>query len=227
MEFFTIEVHYGGKLVGEPTFAYEGGHTGWLENCDIDRWSYWEVVDCLKELGIVGFGRLWFKLPGHSLENGLEPIEDDRGAMAMAYTAIKSGKIDASSCDEDDVQYESDDSALNIRFNDSEEEDGLFNHGLFDAEPYEIPLKEMPSAKIQKGMRLGATAEWVKELTQSKSEGSPHKQSLFSHNAQNHQPTEDHHQSTATPELPDLNYTPRHPRNPVVPPWPLQDILLA
>ncbi|KAF7818052.1 uncharacterized protein G2W53_023507 [Senna tora] len=31
MEFFTIEVHYGGKLVGEPTFAYEGGHTGWLE----------------------------------------------------------------------------------------------------------------------------------------------------------------------------------------------------
>ncbi|KAF7802181.1 separase isoform X1 [Senna tora] len=94
MEFFTIEVHYGGKLVGEPTFAYEGGNTRWFENCDIDRWSYWEVVDSLKELGIVRFGRLWFKLPGHSLENGLDPIKDDKDAMAIANVATKSRKVE-------------------------------------------------------------------------------------------------------------------------------------
>ncbi|KAF7802187.1 uncharacterized protein G2W53_041298 [Senna tora] len=144
MEFFTIEVHYGGKLVGEPTFAYEGGHTGWLENYDIDRWSYWEVVDCLKELGTVRFGRLWFKLLGHSLENGLDPIEDDKDAMAMVDIATKSRKIDATSFDEDDVQYESDDSSLNIRFNDNEEEDGLFNHGLFDVEVTKSQAVDVP-----------------------------------------------------------------------------------
>ncbi|KAF7832222.1 uncharacterized protein G2W53_014555 [Senna tora] len=59
MEFFTIQVHYGGKLVGKPTFAYEGGgHTG---------------------------------------------------------------------------------------FNDSEEEDGLFNHGLFDVEVTESHAVEVPN----------------------------------------------------------------------------------
>ncbi|KAF7802177.1 Sporozoite surface protein 2 [Senna tora] len=123
MEFFSIEVYYGGKLVGEPTFAYEGGHTGWLENCDINGSSYWEA-------------------------NGLEPIENYNDAMAMADIATKSRKvelyIDATSCDEDDVQYESDDSALNFRFNDSEEEEGLFSHGLFNVDVTKSQAIDVP-----------------------------------------------------------------------------------
>ncbi|KAF7802871.1 uncharacterized protein G2W53_041982 [Senna tora] len=87
MEFFIVEVYYGRKLVGDPVCAYEGGQTARLENCDIDKWSYFEVVDCLKELEVVDFGGLWFKLPGHSLES-LKPMEDDKDALTMAEFAL-------------------------------------------------------------------------------------------------------------------------------------------
>ncbi|KAF7841056.1 uncharacterized protein G2W53_003354 [Senna tora] len=70
-------------------------------------------------------------------------------------------------------------------------------------------------------------AKWVKELTHSKGKGGPHQQSLFSHDAQNHLPIKNHHQSAVTPDLPDLNYAPRHPLDPVTLPWSLQDILLT
>ncbi|KAF7814486.1 Transmembrane protein [Senna tora] len=47
-----VEVYYGGKLVIEPTFMYVGRCTSCWDKYDIDRWSYWEIVDYLKELGL-------------------------------------------------------------------------------------------------------------------------------------------------------------------------------
>ncbi|KAF7831767.1 hypothetical protein G2W53_014100 [Senna tora] len=249
MEFFIVEVYYGGKLVGDLVCAYEGGQTARLENCDVDKWSYFEVVDFLKELEVVDFGGLWFKLPGHSLES-LKPMEDDKDALTMAEFALattscmvelyvsgpigdqpnpssdpqpnpvngsqpnlidiepnpeshsqskKNGKkkmpisstysnesfkldeLDVEldelkktdryleavapvaimsepylsnfpefvvKIDEDAVEYDSDDNALNIRFNYSEEEDVLCDHGLFE-EPH-IAIQE-PEAAVEHG----------------------------------------------------------------------------
>ncbi|KAF7835862.1 protein FMP32, mitochondrial-like [Senna tora] len=161
MEFFSVDVHYGGNLEGDPPFAYQGGCTASWENCDIDKWSC-EINDCLEELGVVDYGSLWFRLPGHSLEDSLKPILNDKDAMAMAEIATKNRKVDLhvyrpqyipttkqptltndaqattrkeKVVDEDNSEYESNDSALKIRFNDSEEQvDSNGDHGLFDVE---------------------------------------------------------------------------------------------
>ncbi|KAF7828709.1 Sporozoite surface protein 2 [Senna tora] len=61
MEFFSVDVHYGGSLEGDPPFAYHGGLSASWENCDIDKWSCCEIKDCLEELGVVDYRALWLE----------------------------------------------------------------------------------------------------------------------------------------------------------------------
>ncbi|KAF7807921.1 hypothetical protein G2W53_040082 [Senna tora] len=178
MEFFSVDVHYGGSLEGDPTFSYHGGLSASWENCDIDKWSCCEIKDCLEELGVVDYRALWFRLPGHSLEDGLKPILNDKDSMAMAEIATKNRKVD-----EDNNEYESEDSALKIRFNDSEEEvDYNGDHGLFDVEVAQAQTVEAQEVEVQ--------AMEQSPLDNGNATQSNHESTVENHGADNRNATE-------------------------------------
>ncbi|XP_027907647.1 uncharacterized protein LOC114166966 [Vigna unguiculata] len=63
-------------------------------SCDPDRWSYFEVVSILREMGYMGENELWYCVGGGSvLEDRLEILCDDRGAMNMVTLARLNGEV--------------------------------------------------------------------------------------------------------------------------------------
>ena len=66
--------------MNEGKLIYDYGETTIL-SCDPDRWSYFEVLSILREMGYVGGNDLWYCVGGGSiLEDMLELLSDDRGA---------------------------------------------------------------------------------------------------------------------------------------------------
>ena len=74
----AIEVHHGGYLSGGPPYKYEGGTVDIIIHVDLDKFSYWELVDIVVELGYPSTSELYYKLPNKQLEDGLILIMDDR-----------------------------------------------------------------------------------------------------------------------------------------------------
>ncbi|WVZ17312.1 hypothetical protein V8G54_010294 [Vigna mungo] len=82
MENFGVEVvfHHGGKFLNDGSFGYRGGDTSTLM-IDIDRWSYFEILVILKEMGYTNVKELWMEL-----------CSDDKGAMHVVNIALLKGK---------------------------------------------------------------------------------------------------------------------------------------
>ena len=78
-----IEVHHGGYLRGGPPYKYEGGTVDIIIHVDLDKFSYWELLDIVVELGYPSTSELYCKLPNRRLEDGLISIMDDRQIMEM------------------------------------------------------------------------------------------------------------------------------------------------
>jgi len=56
--------------------------------CDLDRWSYFEIMGILREMGYVNIKDLWYKVSKSVvLENNLKMLSDDMGAMHMVNIA--------------------------------------------------------------------------------------------------------------------------------------------
>jgi len=92
-EKFDVVFHHGGKFVNERKLIYAYGESTTL-SCDPDRWSYFEVLSILKEMGYVGGNDLWYCVGGGSvLEDRLELLNDDRGAMHMVTIARILGEV--------------------------------------------------------------------------------------------------------------------------------------
>ncbi|WVZ13156.1 hypothetical protein V8G54_017686 [Vigna mungo] len=61
---------------------------------DPDVWSYFIVVSVVKSLGYDGFKELWFSVGcGPILDDRLEPLSDDVGAMHMVNLATLNGQV--------------------------------------------------------------------------------------------------------------------------------------
>jgi len=59
------------------------GETNTL-SCDPDKWSYFEILSILKEMGYVNVKEMWYSVGGGSLLEGrLELLSDDKGAFHM------------------------------------------------------------------------------------------------------------------------------------------------
>ncbi|WVZ07735.1 hypothetical protein V8G54_021081 [Vigna mungo] len=86
-----VVFHHGGKFLNDGSFGYRGGETSNLM-IDIDRWSYFEMLAILKEMGYINVKELWYSLGGRVLEDKIELITDDKGAMHVVNIALLNGK---------------------------------------------------------------------------------------------------------------------------------------
>ncbi|KAG2399301.1 uncharacterized protein HKW66_Vig0082170 [Vigna angularis] len=87
-----VVIHHGRKFVNEGCLKYEG-ETDTMY-FDPDLWSYFVVVSVVKELGYDGFKVLWFSIGcGSVLDDRLEALCDDIGAMHMANLAKVNGQV--------------------------------------------------------------------------------------------------------------------------------------
>jgi len=53
-------VHHGGYFETNETLSYSNGLTTTLA-CDPDRWSFFEIMGILREIGYVNIKELWYK----------------------------------------------------------------------------------------------------------------------------------------------------------------------
>ncbi|WVZ22136.1 hypothetical protein V8G54_000680 [Vigna mungo] len=95
MENYGVEVvfHHGGKFLNDGSFGYRRGDTSTLM-IDTDRWSYFEILAILKEMGYRNVKELWYSLGHRVLEDRMELLSDDKGAMYVvniAFRAVKMG----------------------------------------------------------------------------------------------------------------------------------------
>ncbi|WVY97002.1 hypothetical protein V8G54_029153 [Vigna mungo] len=79
------------KFVNDGSFRYHGGDTSTLV-INTDRWSYFEILAILKEMGYRNVKELWYSLGGRVLEDRLELLSDDKGAMHVVTIALLNGK---------------------------------------------------------------------------------------------------------------------------------------
>jgi len=62
--------------------------------CDPNRWSYFEILGILKEMGYANVKEMWYAVGGGSvLEGRLELLSDDRGACHMVNIATLNGQV--------------------------------------------------------------------------------------------------------------------------------------
>ena len=84
---FTVVIHHRGRFVDKPRITYEGGDVMAFHGLDLDRWSYFELLSLVKELGYDDIVDMWWKIPGLTLENGLRKIKLDCDALELGMLA--------------------------------------------------------------------------------------------------------------------------------------------
>jgi len=88
--YFQLVVHHSGTFCDA---RYAGGDTStW--SCDGDRWSYFEIVGILKEMGFITVQEMRYSRGGcEELENRLEVLVDDGAAIEMLKIANTHGEV--------------------------------------------------------------------------------------------------------------------------------------
>ncbi|KAK7290308.1 hypothetical protein RIF29_04627 [Crotalaria pallida] len=87
MDFFTVVYHHGGTLVHGPPFKYEGGEIHPVKGLDPDRWSYFEALSILRDLGYGVGGSMWW-FPGGT-HGPIKEIKTEKDALDVADYALK------------------------------------------------------------------------------------------------------------------------------------------
>ncbi|KAK7281854.1 hypothetical protein RIF29_10173 [Crotalaria pallida] len=85
MDFFTVVYHCRGEIDHGPPFKYEGGEVHAVHGNDPDRWSFFEALGILRELGYGIGGRMWWVPTGDTLKE----IKDDKDAAEVCDFAMK------------------------------------------------------------------------------------------------------------------------------------------
>ncbi|WVZ13722.1 hypothetical protein V8G54_011288 [Vigna mungo] len=86
-ERFNVVVHHGGTLVCQYPIEYVGGEkTYW--SVDPNKWSYFEAVNAVKELGYINVRDIFY-----CIDNILLKLENDKSAMNMVGIAKQLGEV--------------------------------------------------------------------------------------------------------------------------------------
>ncbi|WVY91088.1 hypothetical protein V8G54_036602 [Vigna mungo] len=86
-ERFNVVVHHAGTLVSQYPIVYVGGEkTYW--SVDPDKWSYFEAIDVVKELGYLNVRDIFY-----CIDNMLLKLEDGKSAMNMVGIAKLLGEV--------------------------------------------------------------------------------------------------------------------------------------
>ncbi|KAJ1386247.1 Exocyst complex component Exo70 [Sesbania bispinosa] len=67
----------------------EGGNTSEILDVDVDRWSFFEARDIVKELGFKSDFNLWWNLDGVGSLVHLRPLSEDEHASELSYSTIQ------------------------------------------------------------------------------------------------------------------------------------------
>ncbi|KAI5445468.1 hypothetical protein KIW84_013630 [Lathyrus oleraceus] len=136
------EVFEGDELINEALNVefddmdtYVGGIMS-IWKCDGDRWSYFEILDDVKEMGYPGVLEMWYDFAGT-----LKELVNDFGAIEMLNWCKNNEKIpDIDTLPEipeqnektikSDLNEQRDDNALGCRFDDSDDE--VLNDGIYE-----------------------------------------------------------------------------------------------
>lgn len=86
-ESFEGLVHHGGLFKQHGPVNYIGEETT-IWACDPDRWSYFEVIGEIREIGYVNVKELWY-----AIENAMYMLIDDKGAINMMHVAKHYGQV--------------------------------------------------------------------------------------------------------------------------------------
>ncbi|KAL3523040.1 hypothetical protein ACH5RR_015874 [Cinchona calisaya] len=78
-----FEVHYGGEFVHIPEFKYVGGKVAHFEEVDPDLMSYFEVLDCLREISVPTEIPIYYIVPNADLEHGRKLLISDQNVLEM------------------------------------------------------------------------------------------------------------------------------------------------
>lgn len=89
MSFFGVSFHHGGAFVRDPDLVYRGGSEHVELNVDVHKWSYFEAIEILKELGYADGIRLWWRVDGPKSHEGYRAIISDADALELGDFAIK------------------------------------------------------------------------------------------------------------------------------------------
>ncbi|KAL3506930.1 hypothetical protein ACH5RR_032312 [Cinchona calisaya] len=79
----TFEIHYDGQFVHQPELNYVGGKIEYFNDVDPDLMSYFEVLDCLKEIGIDIEIPVYYMVPNFDSEHGHRLINSDKIVVEM------------------------------------------------------------------------------------------------------------------------------------------------
>ncbi|KAL0004252.1 hypothetical protein SO802_011813 [Lithocarpus litseifolius] len=91
---FFVEVHHGGKFLSNP-IRYEGVAINYFDGNERDYWSAQELRNMVEKLGYMSYGKLWYRMPMVSLEDGgLRPVTIDNDDLAMSMAdAVQGHKV--------------------------------------------------------------------------------------------------------------------------------------
>ncbi|CAK8578982.1 unnamed protein product [Lathyrus sativus] len=77
-DYLHLKVHHSGEFVNEDFSVYEGGGVADLK-IDIDRWSYFELLDCFKDLGYNVIEKIYYRDPTFEMN----VLVDDKGVLEI------------------------------------------------------------------------------------------------------------------------------------------------
>lgn len=75
-KFLELKIHHSGEFIDPELSVYEGELVDDLK-VDVDKWSYFESVGVLKELGYRDFETIYYKDPTF----GMNALVNDKGAL--------------------------------------------------------------------------------------------------------------------------------------------------
>ncbi|CAK8576498.1 unnamed protein product [Lathyrus sativus] len=78
-EFIVLRIHHNGEFVDGDLRVYEGVKADEMK-VDVDRWSYFELIGSLKDLGYRDFEKIYY----NDSTFGMNSLNDDAGALDIA-----------------------------------------------------------------------------------------------------------------------------------------------
>ncbi|CAK8534494.1 unnamed protein product [Lathyrus sativus] len=88
-EILCLKIHYSCEFVDSEKTDYVGGKCNDLE-IDVDRWSYFESVGVVKDLGYTEVDTIYYNYPTF----GMNVLKDDKGALDVADLCRAHLKVD-------------------------------------------------------------------------------------------------------------------------------------
>lgn len=165
MSTISVDIHHGGYFIDQSKNVYEGEVSNWI--CDTDYWCFFDIEEYVGKLGYKDNISMWYEVGGVK-----KCLSDDTGANEMSDWAKGNGKVHLflvhsvsqpnyiiySEAQPEMHDGDSDDSALDVGFGDSDDE-LLINDGFGDVQTEVDVLGEITPTiedNEERRKRLGA-----------------------------------------------------------------------